>query len=127
MIMVFFEPSLLYQPLTIPPSEYTIDNWPVSLQNEMYLEEIKPSFNVQQLPAYNIRGKLIHPSAYEEKLVGAIVCVCFSLIHFVIKQKHIYNAIACDITVLRAPTTITSSSSSIKEILHPKHKKQRVM
>jgi hypothetical protein len=93
----------------------------------MYLEEIKPSFNVRQLPAYDIRGKLIHPFAYKEKLVGAIVHVCFSLIHFVIKQKHIYNAIAHDITIVRAPTTITSSSSSIKEILYPKHKRQRIV
>jgi hypothetical protein len=93
----------------------------------MYLEEIKPSFNVRQLPAYDIRGKLIHPSAYEEKLTGTIIHVCFPLIHFVIKQKHIYNAIARDITVVGAPTTITSSSSSVKEILHPERKKQRIV
>jgi hypothetical protein len=110
-----------------PVSEYTIDNWPVSLQNKMYLKKIKPFFNVCQLPAYDIREKLIHLSAYEEKLVGAIVHVCFSLIHFVIKQKHIYNMIACDITILQAPTTITSSSTSVKKILHPKRKKQRII
>jgi hypothetical protein len=66
----------------------------------MQLEEIESSFNVRQLPAYDIRRKLIHPSAYEEKLAGTIVSICFSLIHFVIKQKHIYNVITCDITIL---------------------------
>lgn len=98
-------------------SDFSIDNWPVSLSNEPYLEEIKTSHIVQPLPAYDIRGDIISPLEYEEKLAGAIVRVCFSFVHFQIKQKHIFNALARDITVLRPPTTVVATS--LKHILHP--------
>jgi hypothetical protein len=99
--------------------EYTINNWPVSSSNVSYLEEIQDSHNVRRLPAYDIHGRLIQPSQYEEKLAGAIARVCFTLVHFSIKQKHIFNAVVRDITVVRPPTAIVSSSSSLKELLHP--------
>jgi hypothetical protein len=105
--------------------EFTINDWPVPLANEFELDNIKSSHDVQQLPAYDIRGDPIHPSQYEEKLAGAIARVCFTLIHFDIKQKHVFNALVRDITVLRPPTTI--ASTTLKHILHPKKKgKQRV-
>ena len=85
--------------------EYTIHNWPVPVANEPYLDEIKSSHDVQEIPAYDIRNNLIHPTEYEEKLGGAIARVCFSIAHYTVKQKHIFNALVRDITVLRAPTT----------------------
>jgi hypothetical protein len=94
--------------------------------NQQFLDAIKSSHNVRQLPAYDIRGNLIRPFDYEEKLAGAIVRVCFSIVHYLIKQKHIFNAVARDITVVRAPTSITPSTSSLKHILHPPHKKQKI-
>jgi hypothetical protein len=104
--------------------EYDIDNWPVSLSNEPYLDAIKSTHNVQRLPAYDIKGDLIHPFDYEEKLAGAIARVCFSIVHFVVRQKHIYNALVRDITIVRPPITI--ATTSLKHILHPK-KKRRVV
>ena len=98
--------------------EYTIHNWPIPVTNEPYLESIKNSHEVNQLPAYDIRGNPIHPKEYEEKLAGAIARVCFTLLHFIIKQKHVFNALVRDITVLRPPSTITPTS--LKHILHPK-------
>ena len=99
--------------------DFTIDNWPVSSSNDCHLDAIKASHVVQPLPAFDVRGYRIHPSEYEEKLAGAITRVCFSIVHFLIKQKHVYNAVVHDITVLRPPTTIINSSKSLKHILHP--------
>lgn len=101
-------------------SDISIEDWPVQPSNQPYLDEIKNSHNVQQIPAYDIRGDPIHPLQYEEKLAGAIVRVCFTMVHYLIKQKHIYNAIPHDITVLRPPTKISSPKTSLKRILHNK-------
>jgi hypothetical protein len=92
------------------------------LANEPYLDDIKTTHDVQQLPAYDIRNNAINPSDYEEKLAGAVARVCFSIVHFVIKQRHIFNATVKDITVIRAPTTIPTMS--LKHILHPKKKQK---
>jgi hypothetical protein len=86
------------------------NNWPVPSSNECHLDEIKTSHNVQQLPAYNVRGNLIDPLHYEEKLAGSIAHVCFSIAHFFIKQKHVFNTYVKDITILRPPTIIVSTS-----------------
>lgn len=111
-------------------SGFTIDNWPVASFNDTHLDAIKTSHVVQHLPAFDIRNDHIHPSEYEEKLARAIACVCFTMVHFCIKQKHVFNAIICDITVLCPPTSIISSSKSLKHILHPhldSGKKTKVM
>ena len=83
---------------------------------------IKDSYEVNQLPAYDIRGDSIYPGDYEEKLAGAIVRVCFTIVHYDIKQKHVFNTLVRDITVLRPPSTI--SPTSLKHILHPSKKKK---
>ena len=103
-------------------SDYNINNWPVPLANESYLEDIKTTHDVQQIPAFDIRNESIHPSDYEEKLAGAIARVCFSITHFIIKQKHVFNALVKDITIIRPPTTI--STKSLKHVLHPKKKQK---
>jgi hypothetical protein len=102
--------------------EYNIDNWPVPLTNEDSLEAIKPTHNVQRLPAYDVKGQLIHPLDYEEKLAGAIARVCFSIVHFTVKQRHIFNALVRDITIIRPSTTI--ATTSLKHILHPTKKRK---
>ena len=103
-------------------SEFDINNWPVPLANEPYLEDIKSTHDVQQIPAFDIRNESVHPSEYEEKLAGAIARVCFLITHFIIKQKHVYNALVKDITIIRPPTTI--STKSLKHVLHPKKKQK---
>ena len=100
-----------------------IDDWPVIPANEYELDSIKSSHYVQPLPAYDIRGNLIEPSLYKEKLAGAIARVCFTVIHYPIKQKHIFNALVRDITIIQPPTTIVRSS--LKNILHPKPKQKK--
>lgn len=100
--------------------EYTIYDWPVSHANKIHLDEIKSTHDVQELPAYDVKNNLIHPSDYEEKIAGSIARVCFSIVHFEIKQRHIFNAIVKDITILRPPTNI--SPTTLKHILHPKKK-----
>ena len=77
-------------------------NWPVPYSNECSLDEIKNTHDVHQLPAYDLRGNLINPSDYEEKLAGSIACVRFTIIYFPFKQKHIFNTLVRDITILRA-------------------------
>jgi len=101
--------------------EYTINNWPVSSPNEIHLHSIKDNYDVQQLPAYDVRNNLIHPSHYEEKLAGCTARVCFSIMHYLIKQKHVFNAIVKDITVVRPPMSI--APTTLKNILHQKKKK----
>ena len=100
--------------------EYTIHNWPIPVTNEPYLKSIRNSHKVNQLPAYDIRGNPIHPKEYEEKLAGAIARVCFTLLHFIIKQKHVFNALVRDITILCPPSPITPTS--LKHILPQKKK-----
>jgi hypothetical protein len=51
-------------------------------------------------------------------MAGAITRVYFSIVHFLIKQDHVYKAVVRDITVLRPPTTIIDSSVSQERILH---------
>ena len=105
--------------------EYDINNWPVNENNQVFLNAIKSSHMVRQLPAYDIKGNLINPIDYEEKLGGAITQVCFLIFYFLVKQKHIFNAVVQDITILCPPTMIVSSTSSLKHILHPPCKKQK--
>lgn len=99
--------------------DFSIENWPVGSANNVHLDAIKASHVVDPLPVFDVNGHHIDPSEYEEKLAGAITWVCFSIMHFLIKQKHIFNAVVCDITVLHPPTTIVRSSASLKGILHP--------
>jgi hypothetical protein len=103
-------------------NEYNIEDWPVSLSNKIHLHAIKDNYDVQQLPTYDIKNNPIHPSDYEEKLAGSIARVCFSIVHYVIKQKHVFNALVKDITVICPPTSI--APTSLKHILHsPKKRK----
>jgi hypothetical protein len=110
--------------LTKPsPLEYNIHTWPVPVTNEIYLDEIKSTHDVRQIPAYNDKNKSIHPSEYEEHLAGSISRVSFSVVHYLIRQRHVFNATVRDITVLRPPSTI--APTSLKNILHPSPAKKR--
>ena len=81
---------LMYLPAQV------INNWPVTPANEFELDSIKTFHYVQPLPAYDIQGNLIEPSLYEEKFTGAIARVCFTIVYYPIKQKHIFNALVRD-------------------------------
>lgn len=100
--------------------EYNMNNWPVSPANETYLNEIKASHDVQQLDAYDVNNNIISPFDYEEKLAGAIARICFSIIHFSIKEKHVFSTRVKDITVLRPP--ILFPNTSLRHVLHPNQK-----
>ena len=65
-------------------------NWAVSSTNEAYLDEIRSTHSVEQLPTYDINANLIAPLDYKEKLAGSIAQICFSIVHFNIKQKKIF-------------------------------------
>jgi hypothetical protein len=80
--------------------DYSINDWPLNASNKSYLNAMKSLHSICPIPPYDIRGHLISPLDYEEKLTGSIAHVCFSIVHFVIRQKHIYNAILHDITVM---------------------------
>ena len=64
-----------------------MNNWTVSSANEAYLDEIKSTHAVEQLPAYDIYGNLIAPVDYKEKIAGSIAHVCFSIVHFNINKN----------------------------------------
>ena len=100
-----------------------MNNWSVSSANEPYLDEIKSTHTVEQLPAYDIYRNLIAPVDYEEKIAGSVARVCFSIVHFNIKQKHVFNAYVKDITIVRPPTSITTTT--LKHLLHPKKKQKK--
>ena len=86
--------------------------------NNDYLDAIKSSHEVRPIPAYDVKGNLITPTEYEEKIAGATAHVCFAIVHFLIRQKHVYNAVVRDITIMRPPTTI--ATTTLKNVLHPK-------
>ena len=98
--------------------DYTIDNWPINPSNIDYLDAIKSSHEVRPIPAYDVKGNLITPTEYEEKIAGATARVCFAIVHFLIRQKHVYNVVVRDITIMRPPTTI--ATTTLKNVLHPK-------
>ena len=75
-------------------------NWAVLSTNKAYLDEIRSTHSVEQLPTYDINANLIAPLDYEEKLAGSIARICFSIIHFNIKQKNIFNAYVKNITIV---------------------------
>lgn len=58
-----------------------VDNWPVTATNETFLDTIKLTHDVHQIPAYNVKGILIHPSDYENELAGDIARVCLSIVY----------------------------------------------
>ena len=114
------DPSQLDKNNDLQIEEYTIDDWLINPSNKSYLNAIKGSHCIHLIPAYNIKGTLIPPAKYEEKLAGAIVHVCFTIVHFIIKHKHIYNAVVRDISIIRPPTTI--STATLRNVLHPNKK-----
>ena len=75
-------------------------NWAVLSTNKAYLDEIRSTHSVEQLPTYDINANLIVPLDYEEKLAGSIARICFSIVHFNIKQKNIFNAYVKNITIV---------------------------
>jgi hypothetical protein len=99
---------------------------PIDTEDDLFRYiPLMTTHNIQPIPAYDIRGDLIHPSEYEEKLAGTIARVCFSIVHYNVKQKNIHHAILRDITVLCPPTTI--ARSSLTHVLHPPKKKQKIV
>jgi hypothetical protein len=104
----------------INSSDISITNWPVSPSNQAYLDNIKSTHSVHRIRAYDVKDKLIDPLDYQDKLAGSIVEVFFSLVHFHIRQsqKNIFNAIVRDMTVLRPPLQIASSTSGQTRSLH---------
>ena len=113
--------TLLYNTNSSSP-DYTIHNWPVPYTNQCHLDAIKETHDIHQLPAYNIKGDHIKPSNYEDKLAGAITRVYFSIVHYLIKERHISSALVKDISIIHPPTTI--APTSLKNVLHPPKKKK---
>jgi hypothetical protein len=78
------------------------------------LERIKNDgiYEVSPLPATSTNGKPIVPSEYEKRLAGAVVLVRATLVNDFFGKRHQFYADIESISVLRAPTSFTSSSPS---------------
>jgi hypothetical protein len=108
-------------------SDFPIKDWPVSISNRPFLNNVKSSHVVRRIPAFDIRNEAISPSDYQDKLAGSIVQVCFALVHYHIRQsqKNIFNAMIRELTVLRPPLHIVSSTlTQLRSVFHS-HKKEK--
>jgi len=62
----------------------TFHGWPAGEQWRAELEALKELYDVNPLRAYDIDGKLILPRNYERQLIGAVVRLQFTFIHYAI-------------------------------------------
>ncbi|THH01020.1 hypothetical protein EW026_g1589 [Hermanssonia centrifuga] len=90
------------------PFALTLSNWPV--HNDAArdaLDEMKGKHYVVPIPAYDMRGDLIHPGYYRCRLEGALVVLRFNLTHWAIKRAgggtDVYVADIVSIRVLAPP------------------------
>ncbi len=102
--------------------EWRMDHWPVLPRNNSVMEHIRPTHNVNPIPAYDVDGHLIRPNMYEDVLAGALVEIEFTLQHWYIRgnvglgipPKHQFSADLERIKVLSPPKIITSNYASVK-------------
>jgi hypothetical protein len=94
----------------------------------MYLDSIKSTHIVHRIPAYDVKDDLVLPSEYQDKLAGSIAEVCFSIVHYHIRQaqKNVFNAVIRDMTILKPPVQVASTTSrqQLHSALHS-HKKAK--
>ena len=76
-------------------------NWAVPTTNEAYLDEIKSTHTVEQLPMISIEISL--PPLIMKKNSQAPSLESSSIAHFNIKQKHIFNAYVKDSLLFDLP------------------------
>jgi len=99
-----------------------MDNWPVNPKNNAVMDHIRPTHNVNPIPAYDVDGQLVRPNLYEDVLAGALVELEFTLQHWYIRgnvalgtsPKHQFSADVMRIKVLSPPKIKTSNYAQIK-------------
>jgi len=90
--------------------EFDIANWPVHDELQDGLDKIKKTHVVVPIPAYDVDGRLIHPTQYRSKLEGATVEARLTLQQWAISPKKLdtYTADVHSICVLVPPTRLSS-------------------
>ncbi len=74
--------------ITVRP-EFTTAGWPVnSVEARAARDAIADTHIARPLPAYDLRGNLIHPSLYTDELRRATVLVGFTMTHYDIAQRR---------------------------------------
>ncbi|KIN97944.1 hypothetical protein M404DRAFT_158864 [Pisolithus tinctorius Marx 270] len=87
--------------LTLSTEMRTMD-WPVQEHLKGALTHAAETHNISPFPVFDLDGESINPSDYTCKLSGAIVRVCFALMHYSIgrDKKSVFMAVICDIVIL---------------------------
>jgi hypothetical protein len=99
--------------------EMSFEGWPARQAWRDELEKVKDTHDMNPIPAYDINHQLITSKHYERALIGAMVEVHFTLIHYLIGKKG--STLVADLReliVLRAPQQqIPPQSPSKRQLL----------
>ncbi|THH21229.1 hypothetical protein EW146_g319 [Bondarzewia mesenterica] len=105
-------------------SQFTITGWPVETDAaRRQLPTLQHTHRVNPIPAYDVDGDIIPPTAYKQMLAGATVALSIELIHYTISNKppegtaktqtDFFIADIERIRVLTPPVSITSKKRKL--------------
>ncbi|KAI6130694.1 hypothetical protein EDD16DRAFT_1700649 [Pisolithus croceorrhizus] len=103
------------------PDTYPLEQWPLTKErNRAELVALRSTHRILPLPAYDVAGDLIAPTAYRRCLQGAVAEVHFNLSHWAIARakRDVYAGEIQFIRVLVPPLTPTRGSKKRKLPLH---------
>lgn len=106
---------------TAASDPFSFELWPLTKERtRAELLGLKASHRILPLPAYDLAGDLIRPSAYRRSLQGAIVEVHFTLSHWGIAgaKRDVYGGVIQLIRVLVPPTPTSVTTRKRKLALH---------
>ncbi|KAI6100724.1 hypothetical protein EDD16DRAFT_1761229 [Pisolithus croceorrhizus] len=109
------------QPNECPTAPFTFEHWPLTKEkNRAELLALKNSHCLLPVPAYDVAGFLIAPSAYRCCLQGAIAEVHFTLSHWGIAaaKRNVYGSRIVFIRVLVLPPPLSATCKKRKLPLH---------
>ncbi|KAJ7175972.1 hypothetical protein C8R46DRAFT_1080231 [Mycena filopes] len=99
------------------PATFKIDQWPVASEAAREaIEQMKATHRVNYLEAFDASGKLVIPTAYEEKLRGSLAIIRFTLSHYYIRGENVnsFTANIDHIRILNPPTPASPSKKRRK-------------
>ncbi|KIK25546.1 hypothetical protein PISMIDRAFT_9547 [Pisolithus microcarpus 441] len=107
-----------------PPSAtdpFSLEMWPLTKErNRPELLALKSTHRVLPVPAYDLAGNLIHPTAYRRFLQGALVEIHFTLSHWGIAgvRRDVYSGEIQFIHLLDAPIPASCAGRKRRIPLH---------
>ncbi|KAF8061429.1 hypothetical protein FPV67DRAFT_1673075 [Lyophyllum atratum] len=101
--------------------DHKTDNWPAVYDAAKHaLAEMVDTHCVNPLPAYDMNGRLLKPSAYRENLQGAVVICHLNLSHWFIKGdlSDTYVANVVNLRVLVPPKPKAQVAPHKRKLCH---------